>query len=52
VKSAPEEHPRLEVPQKFLGETRRQLREHVHGMKVEFVINLAEVGMSEWEDRK
>jgi hypothetical protein len=52
VQNTSQEHPRLEVPREFLDETTCDLREHVHATKAELVFNLAEVGMSEWEDRK
>jgi hypothetical protein len=48
----PQEDARLEVPHTFLDETVRCLGEYIHGMKVEFVFNLDEVGVSEWKDRK
>jgi hypothetical protein len=52
TKSTPQEEARPAVPRIFLDETVRCLGEYVHGMKVELVFNLDEVGVSEWEDRK
>jgi hypothetical protein len=52
VTSVPQKYPRLEVPWEFLDETTRDLREYIHGMKVELAFNLDKMGMSEWEDRK
>jgi hypothetical protein len=50
IKNTPQEDPRLEVPDIFLDETIHCLLECVQGMKAELVINLNEIGMSEWED--
>jgi hypothetical protein len=52
TKSTPQEDARLEVPRIFLDETVCYLGEYVHGMKAELVLNLDEVGVSEWEGRK
>jgi predicted LPLAT superfamily acyltransferase len=47
TKSTSQEDTRLEVPRTFLHETIHCLREYVHEMKPELVLNLDEVGMSE-----
>jgi hypothetical protein len=47
TKSTPQEDARIEVSRPFLDEMLNFLREHVQGMKVELVLNLDEVGMSE-----
>jgi hypothetical protein len=51
-KSTTQEGTRLEVPRVFLDETISCLREFVQRMKAELILNLDEVGMSDWEDRK
>jgi hypothetical protein len=51
-KSSPQEQPRLQVPRVFLKETMRSVHEAGQGCAVEFVLNLDEVKISDWEDRK
>jgi hypothetical protein len=52
VNSVSQETQRLEVPRCFLEETIRCLHEYVKGLCTELVLNLDEVGISDWEDRK
>jgi hypothetical protein len=51
-KSSRQEKPRLQVPRIFLGETIRSMHEAFHSCPADLVINLDEVGISDWEDRK
>jgi hypothetical protein len=51
TKSAPQEVHRLEVPRRFLDETVRCINEFVNGLPTQFIFNLDETGISEWEDR-
>jgi hypothetical protein len=52
VKSTPQEKPRLQVPRIFLEETIRNMQEAVNRRLSDFVFNLDEIAISEWEDRK
>jgi hypothetical protein len=52
IKSTPQEDPRLEVPRVFLDDVICRLRAYVQGIMAELVLNLDEVSMSKWEDRK
>jgi hypothetical protein len=51
-KSSPQEETRLQVPRVFLEETIGIMQERLHGRPFELVFNLAEVGISDWEDRR
>jgi hypothetical protein len=51
TKSVPQETPRLDVPRVFLEAAIDGFRDHVHNACAEFVFNLDEIGISEWEDR-
>jgi hypothetical protein len=51
-KSTPQEEPRLQVPPIFVDETIRCVHEAVNDCPSDFVFNLDEVAISEWEDRK
>jgi hypothetical protein len=51
TKSIPEENPRLEVPRVFLEAAIDGFRDYVHNACAEFVFNLDEIDVSEWEDR-
>jgi hypothetical protein len=51
TKSAPQEAQRLEVPHRLLNEAVRCISEFVNGLPTEVIVNLHEVGISEWEDR-
>jgi hypothetical protein len=48
---SPRENQRLEVSRVFLGAVIEGIRTHVQNACAEFVFNLDEVGISEWEDR-
>jgi hypothetical protein len=50
--SFPQEEPRLQVPRIFLNETISCMNEAVQGCPADLVVNLDEVGISDWEDRK
>jgi hypothetical protein len=52
AKSAPQEAQHLEVPRWVLEETARCIAQQVQGRPTELVLNLDEVGISEWEDRQ
>jgi hypothetical protein len=52
MNSSPQEAERLEVPRCFLDQTLLCISEFVQGRPAELVFNLAEVGISEQEDRK
>jgi hypothetical protein len=49
--SRPQENPRLEIRRSFLDTMIACLSEHLPGSCAEWVFNLDEVGISEWEDR-
>jgi hypothetical protein len=51
IKSAPQKAHRLEDPPCFLDETVPCITQFIHGLPTELVFNLAEVGISDWEDR-
>jgi hypothetical protein len=46
------EAPRLQIPRVFLDQTVRSMHEAVQGRPVDLVLNLDEVGISDWEDRQ
>jgi hypothetical protein len=50
TKSVLQESPRLEVPRVFLQAGLDGFRDHVHSACSELVLNLDEIGISEWED--
>jgi hypothetical protein len=50
TKSVPQENPRVEVPRVFLQAGLDRFRDPVHHVCAEFVFNLDEIGISEWED--
>jgi hypothetical protein len=52
TQSQPQEESRLSVPRGFLLRTLDALQTHVNGHFCDLVLNLAEIGVSEWEDRK
>jgi hypothetical protein len=51
IKSIPKENPRLEVPRVFHEAAIDGFRDYVHNVCAEFVLNLDEIGVREWEDR-
>jgi hypothetical protein len=46
------EDPRLKMPSAFGDETICCLREYIQGTKAQLVLNLDEISLSEWENRK
>jgi hypothetical protein len=50
--SSPQQKPRLQVPRIFLEEPIRSMHETLQGCPADFLVNLHEVGISDWEDRK
>jgi hypothetical protein len=49
--STPQEEEHVQVPRTFLERTVHDLNGHVQGCRAVLVLNLDEVGISEWEDR-
>jgi hypothetical protein len=52
TKSCAQEGQRSQVPGVFLERIIQDLHEYVQGCVAELVVNLDEVGISDWEDRK
>jgi hypothetical protein len=51
TKSSPRENQRLEVPRVFLEAAIKGIRTHVQNACADFVFDLDEIGIREWEDR-
>jgi hypothetical protein len=52
TKSGTQEGQRSQLPGVFLERISQDLHEYIQGCVAEFVFNLDEVGISDWEDRK
>ena len=50
--STPQDDKRLSIPRVFLREHLINVHKNVEGRRTELVLNLDEVGVGEWEDRK
>jgi hypothetical protein len=51
TRSTSQDEQRLQVPRAFIERAGRELNEDVQGCIFELVLNLGEIGISDWEDR-